>query len=174
MPPPQRWQTYYSYEVAMSLNTQFLRDMLTRDAEAVKQLKALLLKERELLEQRQTEGMQEIVSLKDNILGNLSYSAKQREQLLRSAGLATDLVGWQAFLGRDATTLSLIPEWKTLTEEFVECQTANDINGKMINRSKQTLSHLLNLIRGQVAAPSLYTQKGSTTNHNSTHTVAKA
>jgi len=158
----------------MSLNAQFLRDMLTQDTNYVEQLKALLLKEHELLKQRQTEGMQEIVSQKDHILGNLSFTAKQREQLLRSAGLSTDLIGWQAFLGRDPTTLSLIPGWQLLTNEFIECQTANEINGKMINRSKQTLSHLLNLIRGQVAAPSLYTQKGATTNHSSTHTVAKA
>jgi len=158
----------------MSLNAQFLRDMLTQDTNHVEQLKALLLKEHELLKQRQTEGMQEIVSQKDHILGNLSFTAKQREQLLRSAGLSTDLIGWQAFLGRDPMTFALIPGWQLLTNEFIECQTANEINGKMINRSKQTLSHLLNLIRGQVAAPSLYTQKGATTNHSSTHTVAKA
>lgn len=158
----------------MSLNIQLLRDMLAQDSNAIQQLKALLIKERELLEQRELEGMQEIVSQKDHLLGNLSYTAKQREQLLRSVGLTTDLAGWKAFLERDALTLSLIPAWQTLTDEFAECQAANEVNGKMINRSKQTLSHLLNLIRGQVASPSLYTQKGATTNHSSTHTVAKA
>jgi len=158
----------------MSLNIQLLRDMLAQDSNAIQQLKALLIKERELLEQRELEGMQEIVSQKDRLLGNLSYTAKQREQLLRSVGLTTDLAGWKAFLERDALTLNLIPAWQTLTDEFTECQAANEVNGKMINRSKQTLSHLLNLIRGQVASPSLYTQKGATTNHSSTHTVAKA
>lgn len=158
----------------MSLNIQFLREMLDQDSNAIEQLKALLIKERELLEQRKLEGMQEIVSQKDHLLGNLSFTARQREQMLRSTGLATDLAGWQSFLERDALTLSLIPAWQTLTNDFAECQAANEVNGKMINRSKQTLSHLLNLIRGQVAAPSLYTQKGSTTNYSSTHTVAKA
>ena len=158
----------------MSLNTQFLRDMMAQDAEAIKQLKSLLLQERELLEQRKLEGMQEIVSLKDQLLDNLSFTAKQREQLLRNAGLSPDLAGWHTFLGRDSQTSALIPEWQSLTNEFIECQTANETNGKMISRSKQTLSHLLNLLRGQVAAPSLYTQKGATTNHSSSHTVVKA
>lgn len=158
----------------MSLNAQLLRDMLTQDANAIKQLKELLLKERELLEQRKLEGMQEIVGLKDHLLGNLSFTAKQREQILRNAGLPTDLTGWNTFLSRDALTLALIPEWQSLTNEFIECQAANEVNGKMINRSKQTLSHLLNLLRGQVATPSLYTQKGSTTNYTSPHTVIKA
>lgn len=158
----------------MSLNIQFLRDMLAQDSNAIQQLKTLLVKERELLEQRELQGMQEIVSQKDHLLGNLSFTARQREQILRSLGLATDLAGWKSFLERDALTLGLIPEWQTLTSEFAECQAANEVNGKMINRSKQTLSHLLNLIRGQVATPSLYTQKGATTNHSSAHTVAKA
>jgi len=158
----------------MSLNIQLLRDMLAQDSSAIQQLKALLVQERELLEQRQLQGMQEIVSQKDHLLGNLSFTARQREQLLRSLGLTADLAGWKAFLERDALTLSLIPAWETLTTEFAECQAANEVNGKMINRSKQTLSHLLNLLRGQVATPSLYTQKGSTANYSSTHTVAKA
>lgn len=158
----------------MSLNIQLLREMLAQDSSAIQQLKNLLTQERELLEQRQLQGMEEIVSQKDHLLGNLSYTARQREQLLRSLGLAPDLAGWKTFLERDALTLSLIPAWEALTNEFVECQAANEVNGKMINRSKQTLSHLLNLIRGQVASPSLYTQKGSTTNYSSTHTVAKA
>ncbi len=158
----------------MSLNIQFLRDMLAQDTSAIQELKGLLMKERELLEQRQLDGMQEIVSQKDHLLGNLSYTARQREQILRNASLPTDLAGWKMFLERDALTLSLIPGWESLTAEFTECQAANEVNGKMINRSKQTLSHLLNLIRGQVAAPSLYTQKGSTTNYSNTHTVAKA
>ncbi|MFO1389064.1 flagella synthesis protein FlgN [Cellvibrio sp.] len=158
----------------MSLNIQFLRDMLAQDTSAIQELKGLLMKERELLEQRQLDGMQEIVSQKDHLLGNLSYTARQREQLLRSTGLTTDLAGWKMFLERDALTISLIPAWESLTAEFAECQAANEVNGKMINRSKQTLSHLLNLIRGQVAAPSLYTQKGATTNYGTSHTVAKA
>jgi len=158
----------------MSLNIQFLRDMLSQDSAAVNQLKKLLLQERELLEQREIVGMQELIDQKDALLEALSLSAKQREQLLRATGLTTDLKGWEAFLLRDPSTRFLIPEWQILTNEFIECQKANDINGKMINRSKQTLSHLLNLLRGQVAAPSLYTQKGSTANYTNSHTVTRA
>jgi len=158
----------------MSLNIQFLRDMLAHDSAAIQELKSLLNQERELLEQRHVQGMQEIVSRKDQLLDSLSYTARQREQVLASAALSTDLAGWKAFLERDVLSRDLIPEWELLTAEFAECQASNEVNGKMINRSKQTLSHLLNLIRGQVAAPSLYTQKGATANYSSTHTVAKA
>jgi len=158
----------------MSLNIQFIRDMLAQDTNAIQELKTLLSQEKEMLEQRQLSGMEELVSQKDRLLGHLSFTAKQREQLLRSANLTPDLAGWKIFLHRDEQMLRLIPAWESLTQEFIECQAANDVNGKMINRSKQTLSHLLNLIRGQVATPALYTQKGSTANYSNTHTVTKA
>ena len=158
----------------MSLNINYLNDMLVQDSSAVQKLKNLLLLERELLEQRKPEGLQDIVALKDQQLNTLSFNARQRQQLLQAAGLSANLAGWEELLLRDPATHTLVASWQVLTAEFVECQKANEINGRMINRSKQTLTHLLNLIRGQVAIPALYTQKGSTTNQNSSQTVVKA
>lgn len=148
--------------------------MHAQDSAAINQLKKLLLLERQLLEQRQPQGLQEIVTQKDQLLETLTFNAKQRAQLLRAANLETTLAGWEALLLRESCSSSLINSWQTLTADFIECQQANEINGRMINRSKQTLTHLLNLIRGQVAMPSLYTQKGATTQPNSSHTMVKA
>ncbi len=156
------------------LNINYLHDMYVQDSAAVNQLKDLLLRERELMEQRKHEGLQEIVTQKDQLLEILTFNAKQREQLLRAAGLETTLAGWEQLLLRSPSTYTLIASWQTLTADFIECQKANEINGRMINRSKQTLTHLLNLIRGQVAVPSLYTQKGATTNQSGSHTMVKA
>lgn len=158
----------------MSLNINYLNDMLVQDSSAVQKLKNLLLQERELLEQRKPEGLQDIVALKDQQLSTLSFNARQRQQLLQAAGLTANLAGWEELLLREASSQAMLASWQTLTAEFIECQKANEINGRMINRSKQTLTHLLNLIRGQVAIPSLYTQKGSTTNQNSSQTMVKA
>lgn len=158
----------------MSLNINYLNDMFVQDSAAVQKLKKLLLQERDLLEQRKPEGLQEIVALKDQQLETLTFNAKQRQQLLQAAGLVTTLAGWEQLLLRDPSTQGLVANWQLLTAEFVECQKANEINGRMINRSKQTLTHLLNLIRGQVEMPSLYTQKGSTTNQNSSHSLVRA
>lgn len=156
------------------LNINYLRDMCTQDSNAVNQLKDLLLLERELMEQRKHEGLQHIVMQKDKLLETLTFNAKHREQLLRAVGLEATLAGWEQLLLRVPSALPLIAQWQILTADFIECQKANEINGRMINRSKQTLTHLLNLIRGQVAAPSLYTQKGATTNQSSSHTMVKA
>jgi flagellar biosynthesis/type III secretory pathway chaperone len=44
----------------------------------------------------------------------------------------------------------------------------------MIARSRQTLGKLLNILRGQVAAPQLYNQSGTTTGTSGANTLAKA
>lgn len=158
----------------MSLNVQFLSDMLRTDTAAIIELKSLLEQERQLLETRQLQGLQAIIDRKDNLLGQLRFSAKQREQILGAAGLSTDLAGWEAFLLRDGSTRFLIPEWQKITQTFIECQKANEINGKMIGRSKQTLNHLLNLLRGQVAPPTLYNQKGAAAHYSNSYSMTKA
>lgn len=158
----------------MSISPTFVEQMIAQDTNAIQQLKALLVRERSLLEKRQHEELPDIITQKDQLLDTLAQSAKQRQQLLQNLGLKTDVQTWQDLLSAHAALVNLRAPWQTLTEEFAECQRLNDINGKMIARSKQTLGNLLNILRGQVAAPQLYNQNGATTNGSSTHTLAKA
>ncbi len=158
----------------MSLDINALREMLTRDSQAVTNLKQLLIQERALLEQRKHLGLQEIIHHKATLVDQLSISAKIRQQILTTLGLPADANGWDSFLQRNTITLPLRESWQRLIEDFEVCQTMNDVNGKMIARSQQTLNHLLNLLRGKVAAPSLYTAQGTQTQYTSSYTVAKA
>lgn len=158
----------------MSLDINALRQMLAQDSTAITHLKQLLIQERELLEQRKQDGLQEIIQQKANIVDQLNSSAKIRQQILTALALPANASGWDIFLQRNTITLPLRDEWKSLIAEFEECQTMNDVNGKLIARSQQTLNHLLNLLRGKVAAPSLYTAQGTQTQYTSSYTVAKA
>ncbi|WP_039913674.1 flagella synthesis protein FlgN [Cellvibrio mixtus] len=158
----------------MSLDINALRQMITQDTTAIAQLKQLLIEERQLLEQRKQDGLQEIIEQKSITVEQLNNSAKLRHQILTTLGLPTNAAGWDTFLQRNTATLPLCDDWKNLVSEFEECQKMNDVNGKMLARSQQTLNHLLNLLRGKVAAPSLYTAQGTQTQHTSSYTVAKA
>lgn len=158
----------------MSLNITSLREMITQDSAALAQLKQLLAREREQLEQRKQDELSSIVEQKAILLEQLNNSAKQRQQILTTLGLPTNANGWDLFLQRNTTTQPLVDEWKILVSEFEDCQKMNDVNGKMIARSQQTLSHLLNLLRGKTPAPSLYTAQGTKTQHTASYTVAKA
>lgn len=158
----------------MSLDIQALRQMIAQDSDAIATLRQLLLRERELLEQRQQEGLQAIIEQKAAVVDLLNNSSKLRHQILTTLGLPTNANGWDTFLQRNAATLPLRDDWKKLISEFEECQKMNDVNGKMIARSQQTVNHLLNLLRGKVAAPSLYNAQGAKTQQSSSYTVAKA
>ncbi len=158
----------------MSLDINALQQMLAQDSAAVAQLKQLLVQERQLLEQRKQDGMQEIINQKATAVDQLNNSAKIRHHILTTLGLKTNAEGWDMFLQRNALTISMRDDWKNLTSEFAECQKMNDVNGKMIARSQQTINHLLNLLRGKAPAPSLYTAKGTQTQQAASYTVAKA
>lgn len=158
----------------MSINPSLVQQMIAQDTNATEQLKNLLLQERELLEQREHDGLPAIVEQKDQLLDALAHNAKQRQQLLQSLGLKTTAQSWDDLLSAHSALAPLRESWKSLTASFSECQRLNDINGKMIARSKQTLGNLLNILRGQVAAPQLYTQSGVTTGSAGSHTLAKA
>lgn len=158
----------------MSLDINALRQMIAQDSTAIAQLKQLLTQERTLLEQRKQEGLQEIIEQKAAAVDLLNNSAKLRQQILTTLGLPTNADGWDTFLQRNAATQPLRNDWKDLVVEFEACREMNDVNSKMLARSQQTLNHLLNLLRGKVPAPSLYTAQGTQTQHTSSYTVAKA
>ncbi len=158
----------------MSLDISLLRNMISQDAAAIQQLKSLLLREREQLEQRKQDELPAIIEQKAILIDQLNASAKQRQQVLQTLNLPNNSQGWDLFLQRNTATMVLRNEWQALVTEFEECKSMNEVNGKMVARSRQTLNHLLNLLRGQVAAPSLYTSSGTKSQQNSSYTVAKA
>lgn len=158
----------------MSLDISQLTTMVARDSAAISRLKDLLEQERELFETRKLDSLQAIVDEKTLLIDQLNQHAQIRQSILQRLNLPLTAEGWDLFLQRDSQTLGMRSDWKKITADFVECQKLNEINGKMIARSRQTLSQLLNLLRGQVAAPSLYTAKGNQAQASSSYTLAKA
>jgi flagella synthesis protein FlgN len=173
--PQKLWMVFWlNHEVTMSINPALVQQMIAQDMNATEQLKSLLLQERELLEKREHDGLPAIIDQKDQLLDALAQNARQRQQLLQNLGLKATAQSWEELLVAHTALSPLRDSWKALTQAFGECQRLNEVNGKMIARSKQTLGNLLNILRGQVAAPQLYTQSGSTTGNVSSHTLAKA
>lgn len=158
----------------MPVDAQALRQMIAQDSAATLQLKELLIRERTQLETRKQDELPLIIDQKTQLLDQLNEHTKIRHQLLTSAGLSCDAKGWDSFLQQDVYTRPLREQWRQLVVEFEKCQKMNEINGKMIARSQQTLTHLVSLVRGKIAVPSLYTARGTQTQQGSSYTVAKA
>jgi flagellar biosynthesis protein FlgN len=158
----------------MSLDINALQQMMTDDTAAITKLKELLMRERTQLEKRKQDELPKIIDQKTQLLDYLNHNTQMRNQLLRAANLPCNAKGWDTFLQRDTRTLALRSAWQNVLSVFEECKKMNEINGKMIARSQQTLSHLINLVRGKVATPSLYTAQGIKTQQGPSYTVAKA
>ncbi len=158
----------------MSINPSLVQQMIAQDTHTSAQLKELLLQERALLEAREHDPLPGLIEQKDQLLDRLSQSARQRQQLLQSLGLNPDNQSWEDLLKSHKALSPLLDDWHCLQTLFTECQTLNEVNGRMIARSRQTLGKLLNILRGQVGAPQLYNQSGNATGSGSTHTLAKA
>lgn len=159
----------------MSMDINSLRQMIAQDKVALETLRDCLIKERECLETRNLDPMQALIEHKIQLIDQISQQVKFRAQVLSKLNLPQTADGWSQFLNRHPLTKPLETEWQTVVSCYEECQSLNQINGKLVARSQKTFGHILNLIRGQVAAPSLYGANGSSKAQTTgSYTLAKA
>lgn len=159
----------------MSMDINSLRQMIAQDKTALEALRDCLIQEREYLEKRELNPMQALIERKIQLIEQIAQQVKFRAQVLAKLNLPQTAAGWSQFLNRHPLTKPLEIEWQTVVNCYEECQALNQINGKLIARSQKTFGHILNLIRGQVAAPSLYGANGSNkTQSTGSYTLAKA
>ena len=159
----------------MSMDINSLRQMIAQDKSALEELRDCLFKEREYLESRNLDPMQVLIERKIQLIDQISKQVKFRAQVLAKLNLPQTAAGWSQFLQRHPLTQPLETEWQTVVQIYEECQELNQINGKLVARSQKTFGHILNLIRGQVTAPSLYGSNGtSKTQTTGSYTLAKA
>lgn len=158
----------------MSPSPEVLRAMLEQDISLIDQLQTLLEQERELLESRQHQPLQALIDAKHPILEQLGEHSRQRQHWLQQAQLSSDHEGWVTLLGANPASEVLIEPWQRLSERFEACQELNEINGKIIGRSRQTLGQLLTILRGQSGGPQLYNAQGSTAPERGSSRISEA
>jgi flagella synthesis protein FlgN len=158
----------------MSANPQLVREMLNRDLHAAQRLQALLSEERELLQTRNHEALAALISEKNEHLALLEGHAKERAALLQALQVDDNAASWQEFLASDDALRELIPLWQQLQSEVSQCNELNNLNGKLVARSQQTLKRLLDLVRGKTQSAGLYDSSGSATNSASSNTLTRA
>ena len=159
----------------MSMDINSLRQMIAQDKTALEELHDCLEKERLCLETRDLDSLQPLVERKIQLIDQISQQVKFRAQVLAKLNLPQNADGWSQFLKRHPLTQPLESEWQAVVTCYEQCQELNQINGKLVARSQKTFGHILNLIRGQVAAPSLYGANGaSKAQATGSYTLAKA
>lgn len=158
----------------MSVNPALVQQMLEQDTHAACELLKLLNQESDVLKQRDHEALQVLINEKSDHIALLEAHAAERNALLKSLELPADSQGWLAFLQADPQLAPLKSGYDSLNITLTQCRERNEINGKLIGRSQQTLRKLLDLVKGQSPNADLYTATGTTSQSGLSNTVAKA
>ncbi|GAB1258139.1 flagellar export chaperone FlgN [Aurantivibrio plasticivorans] len=135
--------------------------LIERDLKSSTALISLLQQERELMITRQRSALLDVVEQKNQCLSQLDQTRMERHVLLTEMGLDASEAAWKNLV-ESLTADNIADAWEKLKTTLADCQHANAVNGKMLARSRASMGRLLNLLRGQVEAPELYTAKGDT------------
>ncbi|WNO07988.1 flagellar protein FlgN [Teredinibacter sp. KSP-S5-2] len=156
-----------------SPNQQDIEQQVATDINACKQLLRLLTDESEALKHRDANKLEEIINSKLAYLAQLEQSANLRSQWLK-VPIEQAADKWDELL-LSFQNPGLQAAWKNLQKLVEECRVKNETNGKMLARNQQVYSRLVNIVRGQTDAPSLYTATGNATGgYNRGNSVGEA
>ncbi|MFL0799131.1 MAG: flagellar protein FlgN [Agarilytica sp.] len=150
-----------------------IQTQISGDIHACNTLLELLDKEQDALQSRDAESLAEIIDQKLQPLTHLEESAKQRASWANISEPEKFSEKWNAMLSKLATG-TIKDDWETLKKLTKECQYKNEVNGKILGRQQQVYGRLLELMRGQTKAPTLYTASGTATSNQSSFKVDEA
>jgi len=163
--------------MATHLDPRQLLQQINNDVIACEALLELLEKEREALASRDVDSLESIIDQKAVQLAHLENSAKQRTEIARKNSGSNDIKdiqqSWLQLL--DKINLPTLKEqWETLKDLQKQCKNANEVNGKILSRNQKTFNRLMEIVRGQTAAPSLYSAAGKSTGQHMSRKMGEA
>lgn len=150
--------------------------LLSDEQALVERLASALQDEHGAMVARDSERLEHLVGLKQQVLQQLEEGHQRRLVLLQRSGLASDKAGFSTLLEQCADAghdhgLA----WEQLKSALQDCQKQNEINGKVLESGRRVIHNTLSILMGgQGEAAELYTQEGkSSPSKLGGHTVAK-
>ena len=128
---------------------ELVQDLLhgvNQDIEDYKKLQALLSKQRQLMLNRDNEGLSQHNPHQTQLCSQLMHKAKLRSQALRTLGFKGDSQGMSNFISRLPQTINerYSLKWQQLLSFAKEGQRLNEANGVMLAEQQQVIKKLLN------------------------------
>jgi flagella synthesis protein FlgN len=150
-----------------------LKKLLKQDIVDLIALDSLLEQEKNILTTRNTEKINQLADHKSQTINQLESRAKQKAKLMSGSGLGIRPGQVEEKLS-ELNDNDLMSLWHESTNKLKTCQQKNTVNGSIITQSRQRVTKLMSIIRGQNKAPNLYGQQGKTESFNSSHRIGKA
>ncbi|PCJ50642.1 MAG: hypothetical protein COA74_02390 [Gammaproteobacteria bacterium] len=146
--------------------SQKLSKLLIQETELAKNLVALMLEEKTLLEQNKADDLSQITNKKTTCLDQIEFVSRNRAQLLlglsskpTTAERMKDFISKQVLQAQTILNNNIDDLEKTLEN----CRQQNSINGMIISMSQRNVQRNLNIIKGIDNNSMTYTQSGKTT-----------
>lgn len=154
---------------------QFIQ--LTQESHPLfEQLLLQLEREREALEQRDIEALQQSTEAKHQQLLAIENNIRARNEVLTLAGFSPSSEGLEALMS--SATAAQRSEfdslWEDLRQRIKSAQDATARNEQILTRSKQSVDQLMALLQGQRKSNVLYDPAGGTGNYAPQSRIGKA
>jgi flagellar biosynthesis/type III secretory pathway chaperone len=147
---------------------------VTHDLSCCDALLAVLTEEEDALTKRESERVEQLLEQKVPLLEKLETSMNTRKQWVQNSGsFDGSKKAWDLLIGK-LDQRELKEKWQTLQTRYQQVRDQNAVNGKLLSRHQQTVSRVLDLMRGKNLAPNLYTASGQTSNRSSSNLFGEA
>ena len=141
-----------------------LQQSLQADQVDVKQLQALLLSERAVLESDNHQPIEQLAADKAQLVAQLDERNRLRLQALQQFNYSTDPEDWTGTLEsiQAASGIPLLAPWQLLAAQLQETRALLQVNEKIVGGMQQSVARFMNILRGQTGASQTYDASGRT------------
>ena len=124
----------------------------------------LMKQEQQFLVAANTEGLNTLTPLKNNLIDQMAQLADQRHQCLAADGAEPTEAGMEAWLARGGNQVHGA-DWRVLLVQIREAKELNRVNGMLINKQLTQNHTLINAMRTPAGAAdnNFYGPSGQTT-----------
>lgn len=139
-----------------------LQAILNGELQCTEQLLACLDVERNALAGRDTEILERTTAEKLQLSRQLEELDRQRAGVVNAMGFGNDTEALHACFNSLPQASVFNRLWRQILANLETCRTGNLTNGGILEASRQHVEQALGILRGQTAAPALYSQAGDT------------
>ncbi len=111
----------------------------------------LMKQEQQFLVAADTDGLNSVTPLKNDLIEQLGLLSQQRHQALAAAGAAPSEAGMEAWLARESNPL-FSEQWQQLLGKMRDAKELNRVNGMLINKQMTQNAILINAMRTPAGA----------------------
>jgi flagella synthesis protein FlgN len=144
-------------------NLTELNQYLERELDHCELLQTILLKERELIEQRTLDSLPGVLQQKADLLSSIENTHSQKLSWLSARALPSNLAEFAQHYPNAPAFDRCLSLWAELNQAKLQCNESNTVNGIIIARTRKRNGEQLDILKGIKVGKPLYDAAGKST-----------